>query len=370
MSDIETKVAAYRRQLEQAEREEKEELEIRAKNDRENDLNAKQQYSIIKKQLGDLGFDTFYCVRKIVWGYHEVNWGTNDGGKICNERDDHPGIVYCYTPLLCFLDDSFEPRDLRLDVPFCDVSYETLNEFSSIQARVNINDIMSMRLNEIFVDWCLPSEKSITRMRKYAVKFGEEKQLEKLLLLLIKKFPSIHLVHAILKAKDQALIKHTMPWIRQYYPIIKQDDIIPVVDVFPNDMICDLLDHIDQSFSKRLLEKLIDRAIEDSNNLMLIHFLNMYEGPFPNDLSIKKSIYLRDLLVKIDHPRDGEIEEIRKLKKQKLEHENEWDQIQKQIEKMPKLTEESRLIQEKIGRVLLSYPARLRELIFNKIYDT
>ena len=319
-------------------------------------MTGEERYSIIKKQLSDLDLDTLYCVRKTVWGYHTEDSFVNDGR--IDVRDDHSVSAECYAPLMCFFDDSFEPRATGGNELMWDVSYEKVNGFSSIQVPVTIKDILSIKKYSTHdPEFRYPPVKSITRMRQYAVKYGEEKQLEKLLLLLIKKFPSIHLVHAILKAKDQALIKHTMPWIRQYYPIIKQDDIIPVVDVFPNDMICDLLDHIDQSFSKRLLEKLIDRAIEDSNNLMLIHFLNMYEGPFPNDLSIKKSIYLRDLLAKIEHPCDGEIEEIRKLKKQKLEHEN-------------KLNEESRLIQEKIGRVLLSYPARLRELIFNKIYDT
>ena len=147
------------------------------------------------------------------------------------------------------------------------------------------------------------------------------------------------MVHAILKAKDQALIKHTMPWIRQYYPIIKQDDIIPVVDVFPNDMICDLLDHIDPSFSKKFLEKLIDRAIEDSNNLILIHFLNKYRGPFSIDLSVKthtylsleKRTYLEYILRKIDHPCADETEET-EMKKQKLEYASDSESDAKGVE--------------------------------------
>ena len=325
------------------------------------EMSEEERYLTIKKQLTDLGIDTFYCVRKIVWGYHYI---VNKYGLRCTEREDHPTDTYYYTPLLCFLDNAFTPKN-RVHEAGDDIFYEILNEFSSVREVVSIKDIISIKQMSYS-----PPIKSIIRMRKHAVKWGEKDQLEKLLLILIDKFSDIYLFRAILQAQDQDLTKRMMPWVIKTHAMIETADIVHVVDVFPNDMIIDLIDHMKPSFSPELLEKFIDRAMKDSDDGVLIHFLNKYEGPFPNDLSIKKSIYLRDLLVKIDHPRDGEIEEIRKLKKQKLEHENEWDQIQKQIEKMPKLTEESRLIQERIEQVLLSCPVRVRELIFNKIYST
>ena len=96
--------------------------------------------------------------------------------------------------------------------------------------------------------WRLSKNKSIVSMREHAVKFGEKDQFEKLLLVLIDKFPSIELLLAILDAKDQDLIKRMMPWIKEHTSLIHNDDIIPVVGDFPDDLICELIDNTDGLF--------------------------------------------------------------------------------------------------------------------------
>jgi len=213
-----------------------------SKNHRESEL--QDQYWAIRGELSKLGFDKFYCVIKTSWRYHEED--TNMDGVMSDVRNNRPDYAYYYTPLLCFLDNNLEPPEVGDCVEGYDLSYEILSGFSPYEINASIDDIMSMR--SMVSHWRLSKNKSIVSMREHAVKFGEKDQFEKLLLVLIDKFPSIELLLAILDAKDQDLIKRMMPWIKEHTSLIHNDDIIPVVGDFPDDLICELIDNTDGLF--------------------------------------------------------------------------------------------------------------------------
>ena len=370
MSDIESKLDAYRLQFEHADREVMKKADILAKNENlailtksNGKWKLQQQYLEIKEKLTELGFDKFYCVIKTVWGYHK-EYRKMDGKKY-SVRNKYPDHEYYHTPLLCFLDDPIEP--LNTKNYWSDVSYEILTEFSSFKTSATIDDMISMGLMDGDESHPHYSAKSITRMRKYAEKFDEKDQFENWLLILIDKFPSTELAHAILEAKDQKLTTRMMPWIKENGNWIGCDMIIPAVDDFPIDMIRELVASIRKT-TYALLGKIIDMAQKRSNDVVLIDILNKPGRISSDDLSIEQRAYMRALLRKIDHPCIEEayadkIEEIRTLKKQKLIHEIDRDQIQKQGEKLPILDEEIQFDQKKIEELLLTCPVSVREFV-------
>ena len=280
-------------------------------------------------------------------------------------RNKYPDHEYYHTPLLCLLDDPIEP--LTAENYWSDVSYEILTEYSSFIQCCTIDDVISMEVMDGDESHPHYNVKSITRMRKYAEKFGEKNQFENFLLILIDKFPTTTLLHAILEAKDQNLTSRMMPWIKENGCWINCDMIIPAVDDFPIDMIRELVASISKT-TWALLGKIIDMAQKRSNDVVLIDILNKPGRIFSDDLSIEQRAYMRALLRKIDHPcieeaYADEIEEIRKVKKQKLIHEIDRDQIQKHGEKLPKLDEEIQLDQKKIEELLLTCPVSVREFV-------
>ena len=313
-----------------------------------------QQYLDVKEQLSKLGFDKFYHVIKTVW---------ND-----NDRHDYE---HYYTPLLCFLDNSLESMNVIEKNRHAGFSYEISSEFSLFNMNITIGDIMSIKsMNH---SQC-PSgnksmnpsgNKSITGMRTYAEKFGEKDQLEKLLLVLIDNFPSIDLVNAILRAKDQVLTKRMMPWISEHGSRIDDWMITPVVEDFPNDMICDLIDCTNGNQGGFLLAMLVDMARRRSNDVVLIHYLKKHETIPPPRLTDEPLAYLRALLKKIDHPDvkeayTEEIKEIRKIKGKKSKREKYQNQM---IKELARLDSEIRSYQKKIEELLLSCPADVQALV-------
>ena len=248
---------------------------LNGKRDQGSDMETaeKENYLDIKKQLTDLGFDTFYCVKKSLWTYYQGKNGIRDRYHIENY----------YTPLLCFIDNTLETVNVYRDADkhhehhvYYDVSYEILTEFSSVPIDITIIHIMSICSDATDHGYDM-HKKSIMRMRDNAVKFGEEDQFKKLMLTLIDKFPCYSLVYAILNDKDQGLCEYMMQWIIQQPSFIKNEDIIPVLNDFPDHLIYDLMDHASNYYGAEFLRKLIDAVTIRSSDTILIYFLKKYD---------------------------------------------------------------------------------------------
>ena len=125
---------------------------------------------------------------------------------------------------------------------------------------------------------------------------------------------------------------------------------------------------------RSLLKKLINLAMKHSNDVALLHFLNKRKKISSDGLSAEQTTYLRTILKKINHlcvaeAYAEEIIEMRDMKRQKLVYESDRNQIQKQIEKLPKLEEKIRLEREKMDQLFLTYPVSVQQIIKETFYS-
>ena len=257
---------------------------------------ARHCCDIMKELTNKWGLTELYCVTMTIRTYHNDPLSVISGQSIY--RSHFPIKSYHYTPLLCLL--GFDIEEEKQNEPSI-VSYEVSKAVKSVPMNICIDGMMSMKhpLDSIHL-------KLLDKMRKNAVKFGETDQLEKLLLTLVDKFPSDDLVNVALKGKDLELTKHLMPWIRDR-GLVNGYWLGWVIDVFPDEMMHDLIDHAYDPIHSTSLGNFVDVAISSSSDDLLIHLLKKFKHINIYEMPHEKVEYVENILERIRQPIDVEM---------------------------------------------------------------